>query len=133
MANQRFDFSKFQRRWEQEKKQLPVIVAREAENHFKEGFRLGGFLDDVIQKWLPRKKPDAGRGILVKSGRLRRSIRAVPGYDFSEIKIASDVPYARRHNEGLDGMPKRQFLGPSKMLHRKIAGFAVEAIKRVFS
>ena len=30
-------------------------------------------------------------------------------------------PYAARHNEGLDGMPKRQFMGKSTYLNRQIA------------
>lgn len=29
-------------------------------------------------------------------------------------------PYAARHNEGLDGMPKRQFIGKSAYLNRQI-------------
>jgi hypothetical protein len=31
----------------------------------------------------------------------------------------SNVPYARRHNEGLKGMPKRQFLGMERALKPK--------------
>ena len=53
------------------------------------------------------KKDDkrAGRAILVKSGDLRRSIRfdTVNKSNLS-VRIASDLPYARIHNEGLTEM-----------------------------
>lgn len=134
MAKQaRFNFRKFQTRWEREKETLPTIVARTAENQFKENFRLGGFLDGMLEKWQDRKKADAGRAILVKSGRLKRSVRAVPGYNFQEIKLASDVPYAKYHNNGEGHLPKRQFIGKSAALTIKIKGFIKKALGRVFS
>lgn len=44
------------------------------ENQFKENFRQGGFIDEYLNKWAPRKDAETGRAILVKSGRLKRGI-----------------------------------------------------------
>ncbi len=39
-------------------------------------------------------------------------------YYFAQYKMV-DLPYAARHNSGLDGMPKRQFMGKSPILMRQ--------------
>lgn len=50
--------------------------------------------------WKKRKdKKDKTRALLVKSGRLRRSVRVIASSPIS-VTIGSDVPYARIHNEG---------------------------------
>src|SRR5690606_24343003 len=97
-----------------EKGVLAFRVARAAENQFKDNFRQGGFLSEYLEKWEPRKKPDPGRAILVKSGRLKRSITAIPGSNFNRITIASDVPYAGYHNQGTQRLPQRKFIGESQ-------------------
>ncbi len=130
---QRFNFRKFQRRWDQQKDSLGVAVARTAENHFKDNFRQGGFLNDYLEKWEPRKEADPGRAILVKSGRLKRSIVAEPGSNFKRITVSSDVPYAKRHNEGFGTVPQRKFVGESKALNIKIKSLIRKALDRVFA
>lgn len=59
------------------------------------------------------------RALLVKSGRLRRSVRVVK-IEGKRVIVGSDVPYAQRHNEGLKNMPQRKFLGFSERLKKKI-------------
>lgn len=79
------------------------------------------------------------RAILVKSGRLRRSLRS-RRISFNSIKIYTDVPYASVHNNGERSgrgkgfkMPKRQFIGYSGQLNRKIIAFIDKNIKKQFN
>lgn len=77
----------------------PREVGAIAVNHFKGNFRRQGF-DGA--KWSPRKKESRksiGRAILVRSARLRNSLRVVRA-DLREIVVGTDAPYARIHNEG---------------------------------
>lgn len=108
-----------------------------AKNHFTANFRKQGFDDETVIPWQPRKRADSGRsrgvrGILIKSGRLRRSITFRKKGKWSVV-IGTDVPYARRHNEGLNKMPKRQFIGYSGKLNRQIISSFSNKIKRIFA
>jgi hypothetical protein len=64
-----------------------------------------------------------GRAILVShdnaGNHLNNSFRAVKKGKYS-VGFRTYKKYAQRHNEGLDGMPQRQFIGPSKYLDRNI-------------
>jgi phage gpG-like protein len=116
-----------------------------AANHFTTSFRNQGFTDESLQAWQPRKRTErsrmGNRAILVKSGRLRRSIRS-KRFGFLSVKIYTDVLYAQIHNDGLMGrafgkhsfkMPKRQFIGYSGVLNRKIIAKMDVTIKRIFN
>ena len=75
-------------------RQVGVVIVRETKGNFKRG----GFFGD---KWKPRSNDsprNSGRGVLVDSGVLRRSIRAEVRR--STITVLSDVPYASIHNNG---------------------------------
>lgn len=107
-----------------------------AKNHFTANFRKQGFEDETVIPWQPRKRADRGRsrgarGILIKSGRLRRSITFRKQGKWSVV-IGTDVPYAKRHNEGIK-MPKRQFIGYSGKLNRQIISAFSNKIKRIFA
>lgn len=105
------------------KRSLPIVVANAAKNHYVDSFKKGGFTDENLDPWEKRKAKDkrgGKRAILVKTGALRRSIRIVSA-TFSRIEVGSTgTKYAKRHNQGLDGMPKRQFIGASRKLQKKI-------------
>lgn len=111
----------------------PKAAATIAVNFFQDSFTKQGFDDNGVNPWenvqrriegtkaykYPKKK-DKGRrtrAILVKTGRLRRSIRTKEA-NFARISIVSDLPYARVHNEGIGRMAKRQFMGRSRTLER---------------
>lgn len=104
-----------------------VIVKNESLNHFRQSFRDEGFTDEALDPWpdiserrkaQKRRKNGSLPKILTDTGDLGASLTgAVEGGD---VVISSDLPYARRHNEGLAGMPKRQFMGPSKALTQTI-------------
>ena len=80
----------------------PRVLGQLAVREFVGSFRRQAFVDGagVTQAWPKRKKADKkGRSLLVKSGRLRRSIR-VTGTDSDSVTVGTDVPYAQIHNEG---------------------------------
>lgn len=126
-------------RLEQTKRDLPLVLANQAERFFQDSFKKEGWDNNGITKWQPRKRNrtlrDVTRNILVKSGRLRRSIM-VQEANFNRIVIGSDVPYAKTHNDGDKStvyvragkrkghtrkmnMPKRQFIGNSHTLEQQ--------------
>ena len=104
-------------------------------NHFKQSFREGGFYDSYFKPWKPRKFADKNRrfrALLVKSGALRRSLE-IKESTFNKIRIGSySTSYASVHNQGQGRMPKRQFIGKSKLLQRKFKKKIRESIKNLF-
>ncbi len=87
---------------------LPTKLGNIAVNFFKDSFQRQGFIEkNRVEKWKPRKEWPGMKGrsrgkqraLLVKTGRLRRSIRVTQkGKGF--VIVGTDVPYARAHNEG---------------------------------
>ncbi|MBU2526253.1 MAG: phage virion morphogenesis protein [Bacteroidetes bacterium] len=133
---------------------FPELAGIEAVNFSKERFRQKNWLDRTREKWKPRKrtgstKKKAKGSTLVKSGRLKRSIRKIR-QTRNSVTIGTDVPYARIHNEGGEinksvsvrshtrkrkgrsakvkshtrkmntSIPQRQFVGESAILMRRI-------------
>ncbi len=75
---------------------FPQMAANHARNFFDKSFTNKGFTDRALDPWKPVRDKggkDKERP-LVKTGRLRRSIRTAPGLVFT------DVEYAAIHNEG---------------------------------
>jgi phage gpG-like protein len=105
---------------------MPDILANDSVNFFKKSFRKQGWEDTGVQRWKPRKgNKDAGRGTLIKTGDLVKSL-SVESANWKKIRIVSALPYSAIHNEGLKGkafgkhpftMPKRKFMGRSRKLH----------------
>ncbi len=85
--------------------QVTTIAGVEAVNHFKASFPNQGFTDTNLIKWKERKKKDEGRGILTKTGRLRRGIKVLSKNPTSVMVGVdlSEVPYAQVHNDGFNG------------------------------
>ena len=115
------------------KKTLPREIGVMAKTHFVRSFRLQRFNDDGSVPWKPRKNNyDPGRAILVDEEHLRDSI-IVQSANFKAIKIGSyGLAYSSIHNRGLDGMPKRQFIGKSNTLTKKVRKTVKRVIKDVF-
>lgn len=113
---------------------MVTIMGNDAINHFKDSFTNQGFTDDSLDKWKPRKRAErkrTTRAILVKTGRLKRSLtkRQV---DRLSVRVSSNVPYALRHNEGLSRMPKRQFVGYSRKLNDQLKQKFDRKIRKIF-
>jgi phage gpG-like protein len=83
-------------------KRLPGLAGGMAVNFFRDRFKAANWVDRTREPWPARNdksKRNQGRALLIRTGRLRRSIRIVrSGTDY--IVIGSDVPYAQAHNEG---------------------------------
>lgn len=93
-------------------RKFPEMAAIEAVNFSKERFVRKNWVDRTVTKWKERKpspewqseqqKKAAARGsLMVKSGRLKRSIRKIKVTQNS-VTIGTDVPYAQAHNEGAE-------------------------------
>lgn len=129
------------RKAEAEIKGMVTIMGVYAINFYKKSFINEGFTDEGLIKWQSRKRLDrkrTTRAILTQTGRLRRSLVAKNLGRYA-VRITSNVPYAITHNEGLKSgmgrgfkMPKRQFVGYSAVLARKIELKLDSKIKRIF-
>jgi len=130
-----------------------VEAGNTAKNFFVESFRKQGWDDRSVTRWQPRKRTtyrtkkgkivdDTTRAILVKSGDLRRSIiRHNANRAAMSIRITSDLPYSKIHNEGGDGkawgkyrfkMPQRKFMGESFNLNEKVKQVIIKRLNKVF-
>jgi phage gpG-like protein len=93
-------FAAIQRRLESTIRELPRRLGTEVVRYSNQRFREQGWDG---QPWQGRKgNKDAGRALLMKRGRLRRSIRII-NVTADSVTIGTDVPYARIHNEGYNG------------------------------
>jgi phage gpG-like protein len=89
-------FAEFQNRILKAKAELLPILANDTVNYALENFAKESF---EKKAWEPRKDKTNKRSLLVKSGRLKRSIRVV-AIRSSGYSVGSDVPYASVHNYG---------------------------------
>lgn len=117
-------------RYARKRAELPKALGNDAMNHFKDNFRKQGYEDSVVKAWVPRKKVDSGRAILVKSGRLRRSF-AMTVISRNRIQVINDTPYSVYHNYGNPSrnLHKRQFMGKSRNLDEKAGVRIMRMIK----
>jgi phage gpG-like protein len=84
------------------KTRLPKMVGLMAVAFFKDNFRKQGFEDSSHERWKGRKALDKNpknRAILIKSGRLRNSIKILKTAP-SAVVVGSLLPYSDIHNEG---------------------------------
>jgi phage gpG-like protein len=136
MAKQnKFNFKGIEKKARTTLENAMVEIGNAAKSFFVENFRKQGFDDKNVERWKPRKKDDkrAGRAILVKTGDLRRSIIRNPANRAAlSVKISTDLVYAARHNNGLKGMPKRQFMGDSYNLNERIKKIIVKRLDKTF-
>lgn len=105
-----------------------VIIKNESLSHFRQSFRDEGFTDNTLDPWpdISQKTKDRKRRrngnlspILTDTGDLGRSLTGT--IEGNDVVISSDLPYAERHNQGLHGMKKRQFMGASRQLEKRIS------------
>lgn len=107
-----YDWGVLRPRFRKVREELPLQMATVAQNFFVGSFQRQGWYDGLtLKRWTPRKgekwrrKKKGRRGkraILVKTGRLRRSIK-IRSARFQKIVIATDVDYAAAHNYGYKG------------------------------
>lgn len=83
---------------------LPRVIGAKSVTFFKENFRRRGFpMNGRLERWEQRKQPDYRKGgaLLIKTGKLRRSIRVMRA-DMGAVIVGSDDPKAAGHNNGVD-------------------------------
>ncbi len=81
---------------------LPVLMGNAAVNWAVDSFRVQGWrsVSNIGEAWRQRKRDKrVGRALLIKSGRLRRSIRILK-LTANSVEFGTDVPYAEAHNNG---------------------------------
>lgn len=153
----KFGFDKMIKSMDRVKKSLPRKVGNQATRFFVDSFNKQGWTNVSFQKWEEPQRRRAGfdaykypknkdlgrrtRPILIgksggtKSGshiHLRQSVNtSMKKATWNEILFVVPQKYARRHNEGLDDMPQRKFIGNSATLMRSIKKNVNREIKKV--
>lgn len=122
------------------KSAIPKRIGNMALNHFLESWDNEAFSDRSTgdNPWKKRKtmtkadiRTQKNRKLLIQSGALKRSLR-VRSANWSQIVIGSyGIKYASRHNQGLAGMPKRQFIGKSRLLDQRILKMINNEMKKI--
>jgi phage gpG-like protein len=129
MAEYKFGFDEILKKLKQTQRSVMVQLSNQAQNYFVKSFTKQGFngveWDNVqrrMQGYKAYKYPRARsrtNPILVETGTLRRAVSAMnrtAEITDDRLRMVVDLPYAARHNEGLKGMPKRQFVGQTDEL-----------------
>ena len=115
-------------------KDVIKVAANEAKNFTIDNWKLkGSYVENTssFKPWSPRKREyysyengrkvrfSKGKDVLVNTGDLRLSIKETV-LSRTRALVYSALPYSAKHNEGLDGMTKRQFLNDNKKLGEKL-------------
>ncbi|MCZ2084148.1 MAG: hypothetical protein LC112_07720 [Flavobacteriales bacterium] len=117
---------------------LPAIIGEEAVAFTQENFDAQGWQGDSFEPWQKRLNPNAWgqkddptRAILIKTSKLRRSIRVSRIVEDAVYIQAggADIPYARAHNEGFSGTVN-QNVGEHLRKGKKGETIKVSAFKR---
>ena len=118
------------------KRELPVRLAKQAENHFVEAFskgRLDEYKWEEVQRRIPgtqaykypkrkglqrRTSPIlVGAGYKKRGGTLRRRVaRSISSAQWNNIRLVVDLPYAKVHNEGGTHIPARPYMRQTRKL-----------------
>jgi hypothetical protein len=88
---------------------------------------------DNLNKYGQRNK---GRAVLVGfdtgGNKLKNSFNYRISLGSKQVSFYTYKVYAERHNEGMDGMPKRQFIGKSDYLNQQIANKISKELDKIF-
>ena len=110
---------------------MVTIMGVEAKNHFTANFRKQGFEDESLKRWEARKGEINGgiakvrgrsRGVLIKTGTLRRSIQFNKRGKYKVSISTGGLPYAKLQNEG--GIIYRKAHKSSKTITARVRGSA---------
>lgn len=126
MAADNFGFVQALGKFKDLRRESLVLLSNQAQNYFVKSFTNQGFngegwkevnrrIEDKPAYKYPKKKGLSRRTkpILIGSGDLRRQVAGMAKtaqITDDNLRMIVDLPYAARHNEGLKGMPKRQFI-----------------------
>lgn len=128
------------------KKELPVVLANQAQRFFADSWKQQGW-EGVEWKTPNRRIPGTKeykypkfkglgrrtRATLVQSGRLRREVNnSIRSATLDRIQLTVSAPYALFNNEGTAKLPKRQFMGDSQLLRDKQKETITKFIDRIW-
>jgi phage gpG-like protein len=128
------DLERFGRELHSYLKTVPRLMGKAVVQESADNFRRQGYENDAgsVVSWEPRKAADTmkrrgrrvpnprQRAILVKTGRLRRSVRIV-ATTATSVTVGSSEAYAQVQQEGNDrGLPARPFITVGKGLRNKL-------------
>ncbi len=132
MKDNKFGFGAVKEKLLQMKKELPRVLANDAQKFFVSRFTAQADVNNKPWQEVQRRIPGTKaytypitkgltrrtKPILIGTGRLRREVNSsIRLATFEMIRLTvGDLPYAERHNEGLDRMPQRQYMGDSPIL-----------------
>lgn len=137
MSN-RFNLHIVRQKLAKTKRELPVLLAKQAENYFTDSFTRQG-LGDKKWKEVQRRIPGTyaykypskkglqrrtspilvGAGWKKRGGTLRRKVsRSLTNASWDLIRLAVDLPYAEAQNDGTDVIPARPFIKQTKQLEK---------------
>lgn len=142
----KFRFDQIKKQMERSYEQLPTVLANQARNYFLDSFAKESFNGRSwknVQRRIKGTKaynspgrPKASahsRGILIGRGVLRRKVRnSIREKSALRVRLLVDLPYAKRHNEGLDGMPQRQYMGQTAELTRMQRKYITAFIRQLW-
>ncbi|CAB4128249.1 hypothetical protein UFOVP105_27 [uncultured Caudovirales phage] len=122
-------------------KNIPKRVGNVALNHFLKSWDDEAFSDSTegSNPWAKRKTSNKAdrttkkrRQLLIDTGALKRSMKVSRPATFKRIAVGSyGIKYAQFHNNGTAKLPKRQFVGKSKILNRKIQLLIRNELKKI--
>jgi len=112
-------FEAFRQKLLQSQDDFLTIIEVETENFVDDNFEAQGYTDTNFTAWQPRKDPKNDRKLLTKSGDLKRAATTARR-SHQSVEFILNLPYAQPHNEGSDRMPKRQYIGRSVVLEKKV-------------
>lgn len=141
----KFNLDKVKANLDRVKREVPALLANQAENHFTDNFKRQGFDNDrwkEVQRRIAGTRPylyPKSRGlsrrkkpILIGTGRLRRAVaNSKKRVTFDKIILEVNLPYAANHNEGIT-LPKRQYMGDSKELRRKQKDLIIKTVDKIW-
>jgi phage gpG-like protein len=133
---------------------VPKLMGRVVLEESADNFRRGGYENDAgnVVPWAPRQREDRVKGrrgkdgrrsksrpnprqraILVKTGRLKRSVR-VMATTRTSVTIGSDAEYAQAHQEGNNrGLKPRPFITAGKTVRDKITRTLARDIMKILT
>lgn len=146
MADNKFGTGKILENVLKLKRELPVLLANQAQRHFANTFQEQGFdgnhWEEVKRRQsgtseykYPKTKQLSRRTspILVRTGTLRRAVsNSVRSTTFESILLVVPLEYASYQNEGTATIKKREFMGDSTVLRAKQVKLIEETIDSTF-
>ncbi|MHC5309123.1 hypothetical protein ACYSNM_03430 [Myroides sp. LJL116] len=124
-------FAKIQNRLASTLRSLPEIIGNEVVNFSLNSFEQEAWSGDSQEVWPKRKNPtkwgiksDTDRALLVKTGKLKRSIRITRLIENRVFVGAGgpDIPYAKAHNYGFKGSVNQKV----RSYKRKVQGKTID-------